>query len=220
MSPLTETRPVNEVYTVATDCRVLSIVKQPGLAVDAALLPGKMSDPAKSRTMKTVSLNGHWQAYSTHLKTRETDTKSLPVVAGLFPPVSDILPRFGKSSSIVVRLDAVLLANLAATMTNDNGKGVDMIIETTKRGGEPVFSASPIGVLGVNGFGVIMPLGFDREEAATYRNHSIDTYNQLADGFRANLEAVKNQTDERRAQVLAILNPQAETQSATVCEIE
>lgn len=206
--PTTETQPANRVYAIACDSRSLAIVQQPGLAADIALLPAKLADPAKAKHVKTVSLNGQWQADTTSIKTQETASVTKPICEGRFPRVTDVIPR-SDYSSIVIRLDAKILANLAAALTNDESKGIDLIIPTTTKDGRVVFSEDPVAVQGANGFGVIMPLGREgASDAVAQTRDAVDRFETARKAFSDNCKRLETEnTPERQAQVLAILNP-------------
>jgi hypothetical protein len=219
-SPVTETQPANRVYAVTCDSKTLVVVQQPGIAADIALLPGSLSGPAKAKHAKTVQLNGQWESQTTHVKTLETTSVTKPVCKGRFPRVQDVLPRLNYTS-IVVRLDAKLLANMAAALTNDELKGVDLIIDTVNKDGRVVFSESPIAVCGVNGFGVIMPLGMEGTDgAAEHAEAAVDKYESDRKAFTDNMSRLeKENTAERQAKVLSILNPDLAPTETPVEEI-
>ena len=224
-SPIVKTEPLNEVYAIATDSRCLAITRQPGLAVESAIMPGRFATPAKKTSKaKSVSLNGEWRCDETHRKNHTTESMSLPIVEGRFPRYQDVLPDPRAGKTVSVRLDARILAKLSEALTDDNEhKGIDLIFQCVESDGSTYIGDDAIMVAGINGIGAIMPLSrmehSFRTPTATQaeRNHheSLNRFVAFHESLRANANRLKTEnTEERRAQVLALLNPSQETPAA------
>lgn len=213
-------QPVNEVYVVATDSRCLAVTRQPGLAVDTAIMPGRFATPAKKTSKsKAVSLNGQWVSEETHRTKHTTESTALPIVEGRFPRYQDVLPRPSRGDTVSIRLDAELLSKVAQAITDGvDHKGIDLVFQTVQHDGQThIDTDGPVGLAGINGVGAIMPIDRvdqnTREPIGSYsaRSHtvSISRYRDFLDAMTANAKA--ENTPERKAQVLALLNPAAET---------
>jgi len=198
---LTERRPVNECYAVATDGIALAVTKLEGMAATPALCPAELlKKPAKAREITAVELNGQWKASTRKLSTSTVTDKTAPIIEGRFPPVKDILPAV-TSSSVKLCLDASALARLAEVIspilpgkhyTIEQGK-VTLIFDVSKDGTVD----SPIAIAGTTGFGVIMPCNADKNSARDYRSEIED--------FKHNLN--ETNTEERQQRVIELLNP-------------
>lgn len=215
----TEMQPINRVYVAATDSRVLAITIQEGIAVDTAIMPGSLATPPKKTSKaKTVTLNGEWRADETHRKTRVVTSTVAGMVEGGFPRYHDILPATPAVKTVSIRLDAIMLAKLAEAFATDDERGIDLIFQTvTDENGQTYIDedAGPICVAGANGFGAIMPISRDSELGGKPQDHhqaSLERWNGWHDGLKDN--RLMENTDERRAAVLAILNPVTETTPA------
>lgn len=191
-TPITETRPKNEVYAVATDSRCLAVTRMAGMAVETTLCPGKLLTPPAARTAKTVSLNGEWKAESVKLKSGETTASTQPPLEGRFPQIQDVIPR-SFTNAVTVTLDAAILARLSDAVRSAD-KGVTLIINVN----DDQTTEDPICVLGDAGFGVIMPLSADTGAEHRFSAERAEFLRHLI---------TKENTEERKAEVLRILNP-------------
>lgn len=210
-------QPVSEVYVIATDSRCLAVTRQPGLAVDTAIMPGRFATPAKKTSVsKSVSLNGQWVSEETHRTKHTTESASQPIIEGRFPRYHDVLPDPRSGKTVSVRFDAAILAKLSEALTDTENKGIDLIFQCVESGGSTHISDSPIMVAGANGIGAMMPCSrMDHSihvphSVRAERDHheSVNRYESYLSELRAN--AKRANTTERKSQVLAMLNPVAE----------
>lgn len=178
-SQLTERRPTNEVYAIATDGQMMAVNRLHGMAVESAMCPAAMMKPEAAKLRNTVSLNGRWES---------TAGKMAELPEGRFPRVADVMPT---SRTVTMAITPELLKRLADAISTSGI--VNLIFDVDQDN----LVTSSIGVIGDNGFGVIMPA-----ESVTGTK---DRYSCAVKEFQDNM--VAENTEERKAAVLAILNP-------------
>ena len=176
---ITERRPTNEVYAVATDGQIMAVNRLEGMAVEAALCPAPMMKPEAAKLRNKVTLNGRWES---------TAGKVAPIPEGRFPRVADVLPT---ARTVTMALTPELLKRLSDAISTSGI--VSLIFDVDQNN----LVTSSIGVMGDNGFGVIMPA-----ESVTGTN---DRYSCAVKEFQDNM--VAENTAERKSAVLAMLNP-------------
>lgn len=179
MSQITERRPTNEVYAVATNGQIMAVNRIEGMAVETALCPAPMMKPEAARLRNKVSLNGRWES---------TSGKIAPIPEGRFPRVADVLPT---ARTVTMGITPELLKRLSDAISTDGI--VSLIFDVDQNN----LVSGSIGVMGDNGFGVIMP--------TTSVVGTKDRYSCAVKEFQDNMTA--ENTDERKAAVLALLNP-------------
>ena len=133
-------------WATATDGKCLSVVKTAGETEERKpyYLPAKLLRPSKKPA--TAKLNGRWESAD-----RMADQPE-----GRYPQVQDVLPDCADRQTITLNAD--LLAQLAAAISaNGNVTLLLPPVETDKNGKKPDYRAA-IGVVGDDGFGVLMPL--------------------------------------------------------------
>lgn len=172
--------PVDEstVWLSACNSRILACVKQAGTAIEPMLMPA-----AAAKTGKAFRDNGHW-----------VDNKNTmhPIPDGRFPRCNEVIPDIGpREGFVTLRIDADLLAKLAHAINRPEKKydsqvrgSVLLIVETCAKDGVAMPTDKPIGVIGSEGFGVIMPLGQDNETSESALRQYADLAKQYRTEFK------------------------------------
>lgn len=166
------------VWLTACNSRILACVKQAGTAIEPMLMPA-----LAAKTGKAFRDNGHW-----------VDNKNTmhPLPEGRFPRCADVVPDIGpREGFVTLRIDADLLAKLAHAINKPKGKHTEqapgsvlLIVETCAKDGVAMPTDKPIGVIGSEGFGVIMPLGQGNETSESALRQYADLAKQYRTEFK------------------------------------
>lgn len=199
---ITERRPVNEVYCVATNAKGLVIRKQFGLASREALLPGALAKPSTKSKVNTVSLNGRWEST---LGTMAEERQER------FPRVKDVVTEFPVDSHVIT-LDAELLLKIAQAVGDGKNATVNIIIDPNSPGMVGI-SANDDGSTAAIG----LLCAARSESDTTEKPGVVQDYNRKVNAFVTNDAGAES--DEWGEKVVAILNPVTDPQNAPVAEM-
>ncbi|NBW18340.1 MAG: hypothetical protein EBR82_61235 [Caulobacteraceae bacterium] len=141
---------------VATDGKCMSLTRLETLMpgnwegiVPTDALPSRTECTGRKIHPRTLTLNGTVQR--TDAKGRNV---TLPPSEGTFPRYADVVPEYLTEDCTVIRLNIDLLASIAhAIASPDIGKVRAVTVMVPHKYGKP------IGVIGNNGIGVVMPIG-------------------------------------------------------------
>jgi hypothetical protein len=172
-------RDKDRVWVTATDGRILSVTSAKGESEKPEVCPANIL-PKKGKKDSLAQLNGQWET------TSKDGTVSSPKIEGRYPNCaamfSDKRGPASAESVTVVRLNANLLAKLANSIST--GGVVTLIIGSPDK---------PIGVMGSDGFGIIMPAERGQhagELDADCIRRLCGEYNKLAEEYKATFKPV------------------------------
>lgn len=163
------------VWLTATDNRFAVMIPAGGSAQDATLAPPRIFAKRGGTRKKPLSIvrNGEWRSGELAVP--------LAMNAGRYPQLHHAAPDFSMRESIVVRIDAKRLALLADAIRG-NVADVALIIPHPD---QCQTVSSCIGVLGENGFGLIMPVSHRRNGSQQY----VSEYQSQRELYRADFNA-------------------------------
>ena len=140
-------------WLCATDGRIMAVVADDKATCPSpALAPLSVVTGATATRPVVATLNGRWE---------NSKGKAADKAAGRFPDVPHCLPE-ALPEFTPLRIDAALLASLAAAITAVGESSLVTLFVPTGRGkGDYVDGAIP--VVGATGVGVLMPVGTGRE---------------------------------------------------------
>lgn len=172
-----------DVVCVATNGRILAVVKEEGTCKEPTIAPGECFKAKKGETL-AVAKNGRWEKSSWKMKRgiREGVTTSvLADVEGRFPRYRDVLPNIECGRTLAVTIDARQLIDLQNALCADNEQQcITLLIPVFTKQDDVIgmpndMDADTTGIACVvpdGGIGVLMPCCASRYGSGDHHDHS------------------------------------------------
>ena len=166
---LTPRRALGGAWATATDGRKLSIVPCDGKCDQSEMMPGEVAPTAikhfgKGGESASISLNGNW---ATNYGKEAIAHKREDI--GRFPRAPEVLPQLD-GEFIAFTIDPQFIADLAQAICGGDMVGMTFLVPLDQ---DRRYKGAGVAVRGGHGFGVIMPLKSDGNQAGHYRADAV-----------------------------------------------